>query len=86
MADIDDVFDKCNDILDKVADNKEAIASLSTQIENLEMVHYYVCSLCQGVGTITPDGSGGQPPGDPVTCPRCNGTGKEKSGSSVEKD
>ena len=78
MAEIDDVMDKLDDVLDKIAD-------LSEQIENLEMVNYNLCTMCQGSGQVIPSYNGDTPPPS-ITCPSCNGAGKISLGSAKEKD
>ena len=86
MADIDDVMDKLEDVLDKIEDVKEEVKNISDQIEALELVHYGMCTMCQGTGTITPSHDPTQGTPEPITCPACDGQGRKEIGSSVEKD
>jgi len=72
MADIDDVMDKCNDILER--------------IEELELHNYSICTMCRGSGEVVPSYPLENPPPSTIECPRCAGAGKLLAGSSVEKD
>ncbi len=79
MATIDDVFDKVNDVLDRISD-------LSDQIEDLELISYSICSACNGNKTIIPSHDLAGPTPEPITCPSCNGEGRLRLGSAIEKD
>jgi len=74
------------DVLAAIAALDAKVDALAEQIENLEFEDYNLCTLCQGSGEVIPSHDTSQPTPDPVTCPRCNGVGKIKVDSSVEKD
>ena len=73
--------------LDSKMDDLDAkMDALDTQIENLELISYSICTMCQGSGEVTPSyNMEGEPPGN-ITCPSCNGEGRLIAGSSDEKD
>ena len=73
-------------LIAKFSEIEAKIDALDTQIENLELISYTICTMCQGSGEVIPSyNMEGEPPGA-ITCPSCNGEGRETSGSADEKD
>ncbi len=67
MADIDDVMDKLEDVLGKIADNKEKIDEVRADVNVAKSVQT-LCAHCGGDG-IKAIGAG------TGTCPDCGGDG-----------
>jgi len=63
MADIDDVMEKLNDVLDKIEDNKEDLTELKARFtDGTPVVH--MCGQCSGTGIH-----------DGTPCFNCDGDG-----------
>jgi DnaJ-class molecular chaperone len=70
MADIDDVMDKLEAVLDKIADNKEKIDEVKVDVNTSRSVQRY-CHHCGGDGNkVIDEGTG--------SCPECGGDGYRK--------
>ncbi len=72
MADIDDVMNKLNDVLDKIADNKEKIDGVRADVSASRTVQEF-CHHCGGDGNKMI----GQELG---SCPNCGGDGYTRFG------
>lgn len=62
------------------------VNQIAQQIENLELVQYCTCTMCQGSGQVIPSHNPTEPTPAPITCSRCNGAGKIILGEAIEKD
>ena len=69
MAGIQDVMVKLDDVLDKIADNKEKIDEVRSDL-NVDRSVQRICMHCGGDGLKT-DSSGP----DALPCPDCGGNG-----------
>ena len=76
MADIQDVMDKLDDVLDKVADNKEKIDEVLAKDEI-----WKICGTCKGTG----EEGVHRDPEVVAPCPVCNGKGWVATESGEEK-